>query len=619
MERVSDLLEAYSPHEQSAHYENNTSFDQNRSFNQVSNHFNDQPIKHNVDSPDISSYDISSGYLSLEDLSRYFLSFDKNELWNNICKQIRPRLDEQIYAAWFRPLFISKIVFNDGPVEEPGSDSKSKLHIYISAPNKFSRDHLKNNYQDLIRSGFVEFSRNRVGEFSTKETGVPFELLDRIEIKFDVADSVSLAVRNSAKNESVSSTLPSPETINSDLGPDDNTTVVSALVVSASNNKSSIQKYASNIRKPVLSETEKQVKSESLTLNPGYNFSNFVIGNCNQFAHAACLKVSESPGTSYNPLLIYGGVGLGKTHLANAIGNAASRRKKKVLLVSSETFVSELIASLKTNSMDRFKNKFRSLDILIIDDIQFIIGKERTQEEFFHTFNELYGKQKQIIITSDKPPRDLIGLEERLRTRFASGLSVDLQAPDFETRVAILSKKAEHAGFEIPTDVARIIANRIDTNVRELEGALIRLQALCSLLGEQASIDIAQKVIDTIAPSKNRELTTDAIKQVVAKQFNVSINDLVGKRRTQNVALARQVAMYLCRKHTARSFPEIGAIFGGRDHSTVIHAIKSVNDKLCRTINSENNKQNNPETYDAASETNKIRDQIELINNILLK
>jgi chromosomal replication initiator protein len=230
--------------------------------------------------------------------------------------------------------------------------------------------------------------------------------------------------------------------------------------------------------------------------------------------------------------------------------------------------------------MDKFKSRFRSLDILIIDDIQFIIGKERTQEEFFHTFNELYSNKKQIILTSDKIPQEMVGLEERLRTRFASGLSVDLQAPDFETRVAILSKKAETNGFDIPYDIAKVIANRIDTNVRELEGALTRLCAMCSLLNEKPSFEIANKVIDTIAPSKTKEVTTEKIKQVVAKQFNVSINDLSGKRRTQNIALARQIAMFLCRKYTARSFPEIGALFGGRDHSTVIHAIKSVNERL---------------------------------------
>jgi chromosomal replication initiator protein len=462
-----------------------------------------------------------------------------NEIWNKVTSYIKPEIDEKIYAAWFKSLHIKTIdIIRDG-------DSK-KAKVVFSVPNKFCRDHIKNNYSKIIENCFNEC--------------LGFEASLGFEVSTD-----------------------SPERKTPSLAP------ISSEVNKASFSSSIISsgsKEAKKITTPrTVFRSDKSSGSTTTTpndtnLNTGYNFSNFVIGSCNQFAHAACLKVSESPGTSYNPLLIYGGVGLGKTHLANAVGNAASRRKKKVLLASSETFVSELIGSLRTNTMDKFKNKFRSLDILIIDDIQFIIGKERTQEEFFHTFNELYGNKKQIIITSDKLPQDLIGLEERLRTRFASGLSVDLQAPDFETRVAILSKKAELSGLEIPPEVAGIIAGRIDTNVRELEGALTRLQALCSLLGEKPSLEIAQKVIDTIAPAKNKELTTDAIKQMVAKQFNVSINDLTGKRRTQNIALARQVAMFLCRKHTARSFPEIGALFGGRDHSTVIHAIKSVNERI---------------------------------------
>jgi chromosomal replication initiator protein len=459
------------------------------------------------------------------------------EIWSKVSAFIKPEIDERIYEAWFKPLKISTIEITKE------SDVK-KAKVSIAVPNKFSRDHLKTNYSKIIENCFSEC------------TGYPTSLSFHVEKltneKIGATDTPAIKKLHSNKHDSESKSRK-----------------LSSATISG------VQKSSL-----VSSRGATPGQKNEANLNTGYNFSNFVVGSCNQFAHAACLKVSESPGTSYNPLLIYGGVGLGKTHLANAVGNAAHRRGKKVLLASSETFVSELISSLRTNSMDKFKAKFRSLDILIIDDIQFIIGKERTQEEFFHTFNELYGKKKQIIITSDKLPQDLIGLEERLRTRFASGLSVDLQAPDFETRVAILTKKAELSGLEIPYDIARIIADRIDTNVRELEGALIRLQALCSLLGEKPSQEIAQKVIDTIAPSKNKEVTTDGIKQIVARQFNVSINDLSGKRRTQNIALARQVAMYLCRKHTARSFPEIGALFGGRDHSTVIHAIKAVGERL---------------------------------------
>lgn len=461
-------------------------------------------------------------------------SIDLNSLWSKISTLLANSLDPKIFSAWFNLLTLTGISFftPSSTNSLDHTENNAGITLKLAAPNRFTLDHIKNHYEDLIRSS--------VSSVLTDQN----LLHSLIKIDYEVAE----AKLSSNKN---------------------------AIVPKLKTNKSS----DSNLDLKVENSNNINQPNES-NLATNYNFSNFVVGSCNQFAHAACSKVAESPGMAYNPLLIYGGVGLGKTHLANAIGNAARRRKKKVLLVSSEMFVSELIGSLKNNSMERFKSKFRTLDVLIIDDIQFIIGKERTQEEFFHTFNELYGKQKQIIITSDKLPQDLIGLEERLRTRFQSGLSVDLQAPDFETRVAILSNKAEQSDLKIPEEVLKLIAMRIDTNVRELEGALTRLQALCNLLGEAPSLQLAQKVVDTISPLRSRELTADYIKEVVAKEFNVSVHDLSGKRRTQNIALARQVAMFLCRKHTARSFPEIGALFGGRDHSTVIHAIKSITDRM---------------------------------------
>jgi chromosomal replication initiator protein len=230
--------------------------------------------------------------------------------------------------------------------------------------------------------------------------------------------------------------------------------------------------------------------------------------------------------------------------------------------------------------MQQFKSKFRSIDLLIIDDVQFLIGKERTQEEFFHTFNELHQRGKQIVLTSDKVPQELTGLEERLRTRFSSGLSADLQTPDFETRVAILNKKAERLDIAIPNDVAGFLAEKVDTNIRELEGALNRIQAMSSLSESDITLELAQTALSSLHPSKKREITTEIIQQAVASKFNVSIGDLLGKRRTQNIALARHVAMYLCRKLTGRSYPEIGAVFGGRDHSTAIHACKKLEDCL---------------------------------------
>ncbi len=462
------------------------------------------------------------------DLTQESNSHDLDRSWEEIKSIIASGLDSKIFSAWFKPLKLNQII----TIKSSGLENKDSLLLKILTPNKFFSEHIKKNYEALIKSAASSVLS-----------------CSNISLEYDVCDE--RVVPKSNQN-------------------------TKALKLSSQENSKLEISSSSNIR-----PNQNRISNDSQTnLSLNYNFSNFVVGTCNQFAHAACSKVAESPGNAYNPLLIYGGVGLGKTHLANAIGNAAKRRKKKVLLVSSEMFVTELIGSLKNNSMERFKSKFRSLDVLIIDDIQFIIGKERTQEEFFHTFNELYGKNKQIIITSDKLPQDLIGLEERLRTRFQSGLSVDLQAPDFETRVAILSNKCEQSDLKISDDILKLIAMRIDTNVRELEGALTRLQALCNLLGEKPSLQLAQKVLDTISPLKSRELTTDYIKEVVAKEFNVSVHDLSGKRRTQNIALARQVAMFLCRKHTARSFPEIGALFGGRDHSTVIHAIKSITDRM---------------------------------------
>jgi chromosomal replication initiator protein len=285
----------------------------------------------------------------------------------------------------------------------------------------------------------------------------------------------------------------------------------------------------------------------------------------------------------YNPLFLYGGVGLGKTHLVNAIGNAARRRGKKALLVSSETFVNELISAIRSNRMQQFKSKFRSLDLLIIDDVQFISGKERTQEEFFHTFNDLYQKNKQIIVTADKLPQDLTGVEERLRTRFASGLSADLQLPDYETRVAIINKKAEVQKISIPNEVAQFLAERVDTNVRELEGALNRLVALSRIYNSPLSLALCEEAVKDLSPESRSPITIDYIQRKIAAHYCVGLTDLIGKRRTQNIALARHVAMYLCRKLTSLSYPEIGALFGGRDHSTVIHANRTIEERMQST------------------------------------
>lgn len=313
-----------------------------------------------------------------------------------------------------------------------------------------------------------------------------------------------------------------------------------------------------------------------------YTFENFVIGTSNQFAHAACVAVANQPGEHYNPLFIYGGVGLGKTHLVNAMGHHATAKRPnlKIVYLSSESFMNELISSLRRDKMDEFKKKFRNVDILIIDDIQFIAGKERTQEEFFHTFNSLYESHKQIVITSDKFPKDIPGIEDRLRNRFEWGLIADIQPPDMETRVAILQKKAELEGVHLPNDVAVFLATNINSNVRELEGSLTRLGAFSSLTKAAITIDFAKDVLRNNLKSYEREVTVESIQKSICDHFNLKIGDLKAKRRTQNIALPRQVAMYLCRKHTQASFPGIGDKFGGRDHSTVIHASKTIEQRI---------------------------------------
>ena len=320
---------------------------------------------------------------------------------------------------------------------------------------------------------------------------------------------------------------------------------------------------------------------EAPTLIPRYTFENFVVGASNQFAHAACVAVANRPADHYNPLFIYGGVGLGKTHLVNAVGHRLLERNpgQKVVYTTFESFMNQLIGSLRRDRMNEFKSRFRSIDVLILDDIQFIAGKERTQEEFFHTFNSLYENHKQIILTSDRFPKEIPNLEDRLRNRFEWGLTADIQPPDIETRIAILCKKAEEEEIDLPQEVANFLATNIWSNVRELEGSLTRLGAFASLTKVEITIDLAQEVLRHTLKDNEKQVTVRNIQKAICEHFDVKISDLKSKRRTKNLALARQMAMYLCRKFTATSFPAIGAEFGGRDHSTVIHASKTIEQK----------------------------------------
>ena len=321
----------------------------------------------------------------------------------------------------------------------------------------------------------------------------------------------------------------------------------------------------------------------SSTLNPKYTFNSFVIGNSNRFAHAASLAVAESPAKAYNPLFIYGGVGLGKTHLMHAIGHYIldNNPNAKVVYVSSEKFTNELINAIKDDKNEDFRNKYRNVDVLLIDDIQFIAGKERTQEEFFHTFNALHDANKQIILSSDRPPKEIPTLEDRLRSRFEWGLIADIQVPDFETRMAILKKKADVENLNVANEVMGYIATKIKSNIRELEGALIRIIAYSSLTNREVTVDLASEALkDIISKKQGKHITIDIIQDVVSSYFNLRIEDLKSQRRTRNVAYPRQIAMYLSRKLTDMSLPKIGEEFGGRDHTTVIHAYEKISENL---------------------------------------
>jgi chromosomal replication initiator protein len=316
-------------------------------------------------------------------------------------------------------------------------------------------------------------------------------------------------------------------------------------------------------------------------LNPSYTFTAFVVGSCNQFAHAAALAVANLPAKNYNPFFIYGGVGLGKTHLVNAIGNQIVEKdpSAKVCYLSSEKFTNELINCLRYEKMTDFRNKYRTKDVLLVDDIQFLGGKERTQEEFFHTFNALYDSNKQIVITSDKLPKDIPGLEERLRSRISWGLIADIQPPDIETKVAILCKKAELYNISLSNEVGLFLAAELGSNIRELEGALTRLRAYSSLTGQEINALMAREILRDILSDRQKTITVENIQKVVANYFNIKVSDLKASKKLKIYAFPRQIAMYLCRSMTKASFPEIGAKFGGKDHSTVIHAFRQIEKK----------------------------------------
>ncbi len=335
-----------------------------------------------------------------------------------------------------------------------------------------------------------------------------------------------------------------------------------------------IEKKNVALKKPVVSDLFK----------PKYTFESFVVGSSNQFANAACLAVANNPGKVYNPLFVYGGVGLGKTHLLNAIGNFLLSHRamngNRICYITAEEFTNELVNSLRFEKMEEFRNRFRKMDVLLIDDIQFIAGKERTQAEFFHTFNALYDNTKQIVVTSDKFPAEIPNFEERLRSRFEWGLIADIQPPDLETKVAILNKKAEFENVMLPQDVAFYLASNIENNIRVLEGSLIRLSAFASLHNVPVSMDLAKEVMGHIIKDKKKEITIDMIIKEVSVHFSIKASEMKSAKRVKSIMTPRQIAIYLARKLTSSSLVSIGEKFGGKDHATVIHSIKRIEDEI---------------------------------------
>lgn len=427
-------------------------------------------------------------------------------------------MDTELKLLWEKTLNIikgemSEVSFNTW-IKSCEPISISSHEIKISVPNSFTQDILEKRYKDLVV--------NSIEAACSKLYKVEFLIESELQEAEEEVEIKKIKVRNQASI-----------TVNDEM---------------------------------------------SCTLNPKYTFDSFVIGNSNRFAHAASLAVAEAPAKAYNPLFIYGGVGLGKTHLMHAIGHyiLQNNSSAKVAYVSSEKFTNELINAIKDDKNEEFRNRYRNVDVLLIDDIQFIAGKERTQEEFFHTFNALHEANKQIILSSDRPPKEIPTLEDRLRSRFEWGLIADIQAPDFETRMAILKKKADVENLNVANEVMVYIATKIKSNIRELEGALIRIVAYSSLTNREITVDLATEALkDIISNKQNKNITIDVIQDVVSGYFNLRVEDLKSQRRTRNVSYPRQIAMYLSRKLTDMSLPKIGEEFGGRDDTTVIHASKN--------------------------------------------
>ncbi|MCI1882950.1 MAG: chromosomal replication initiator protein DnaA [Sporolactobacillus sp.] len=446
-----------------------------------------------------------------------------DEIWNQSLSMIQKKLSKPSFETWLK---------------ETKAKSVNGQTMVISVPNEFSRDWLAGHYANLISDILFEI------------TGV------RYVVQFVISSKSFDSRTKSPLQKEKRSVRSSPKKLPEQPAP--------------------ASKQTSG-RRP-----EETNKYNSM-LNPKNTFETFVIGSGNRFAHAASLAVAESPAKAYNPLFIYGGVGLGKTHLMHAIGHYVIEHNPaaRVVYLSSEKFTNEFINSIRDNKTVEFRNKYRSVDVLLIDDIQFLAGKEQTQEEFFHTFNALHEEYKQIVISSDRPPKEIPTLEDRLRSRFEWGLITDITPPDLETRIAILRKKAKAEGLDIPNEVMIYIANQIDTNIRELEGALIRVIAYSSLNNQDINVDLAAAALKDIIPSSRpKTITIQDIQKAVGDEYRLKLEDFTSKRRTKSIAFPRQIAMYLARELTDFSLPKIGEEFGGRDHTTVIHAHEKITKQL---------------------------------------
>jgi chromosomal replication initiator protein len=459
----------------------------------------------------------------------------ENRLWSDILHAVEKRLNRQSFETWFRP------------IKFDGCDNSEQV-LHLRAPNQVVKDWVSSNYSEVLDESLEELnlSEYHVDWMVESEQNISNQAIgDDEEQGLDYRLSEITPGNGNSKNSSLFSLLEAAES--DGLTPGATTFV--------------------------------DIEPIELSLNPKYTFQTFVVGSCNQFAHAASQAIAEAPGKTYNPLYIYGGVGLGKTHLMHAAGHEIKARNRHLRLsyISAEKFMNELINAIRYDKAQTFREKYRSIDVLLMDDIQFMAGKERTQEEFFHTFNALYDGQKQIVISSDCPPREIPTLEERLHSRFEWGLIADMEPPDLETKVAILKRKADLDGVSLPDDVAFFIASKVKSNIRELEGSLVRLVAISSLRGVPISKMLAQDAIRNIAEdNRPAGISIEQIQQAVAAHYRLRVDELTSKNNARQIAVPRQVAMYLCKRLTKHSFPEIGREFGGKHHTTVIHSVEKI-------------------------------------------